>query len=865
VSVKATHLRCEYREDPLGVDTSTPRLSWWIESDDPAAKDVEQSAYQIVVSSDEKPIWDSGRVGSSQTIQIPYAGRPLMSAQRVTWKVRFWDQDSRRSDWSDEATWTMGLLSPRDWRAKWVSAPPVEGSTRMPIFRASFRLDGPVSRAIVFFCGLGQHELQVNGKVVGEDIIDPGWTNYRKTCLYTTHDVTPLVKQGDNTIAMLLGNGMYNVVGGRYTKFKGSFGDPKLIFQMHMDFADGSSTIVTSDESWQTAPGPITFSCIYGGEDYDARLEDGTIIPFSPGGYAGSNAPSPNDPARPRGLNGEWRLVDVVDGPGGVLRAQSQPPIRVMQTFKTIKTTEPKPGVKIYDLGQNMSGRPRITIKANAGATVTLKSGELLNPDGTVSQKHIGSPVSFSYTCRSSETETWNPRFSYHGFRYVQAEGAELADIEGQFTHSSAAIVGSFECSDPMLNRIHTLIDKAILSNMQSILTDCPHREKLGWLEQSHLMAPAIFFNYDVPLLYDKISRDMREAQQRDGCVPTIAPQYTQFGPKYAVFDDSPEWGSAAVINPWLMFRLFGDRRILEDNYASMKAYVEYLHRRENEGIVAYGLGDWYDIGPKPPGVSQLTSLGVTGTAIFYCDTIILQHVAEILGQDADADRYKGQADRILGAFNDKFFDDSKKQYDRNSQTASAMALALDLVDEENRDVVLSNLIRDIRDQTDHITAGDIGFLYVIRALGDADRSDVIYDLLKRTDPPSYGSQLARGATTLTEAWDADRNSSQNHLMLGHAEIWFYEYLAGIRIDLSKDAPEQIVVRPAYVDGVDWVKASYESMLGPIQVSWRRDGGKVKLNVAIPANASASVYLRDQADPQQVGSGSYEFDSTVAT
>ena len=530
-----------------------------------------------------------------------------------------------------------------------------------------------------------------------------------------------------------------------------------------------------------------------------------------------------------------------------------------MKTFKPIKVTEPKPGIKVYDLGQNMSGRPSISIKGDAGAQVTLKTGELLNPDGTVSQKHIGSPVSFSYTCRGGgDVEKWNPRFSYHGFRYVQADGAPLTDIEGQFTHSSAAVVGHFECSDKMLNQIHGLIDKAILSNMQSLLTDCPQREKLGWLEESHLMAPAIMFNYDVPLLYEKISRDIREAQHANGLVPTIAPQYTQFGPKYGVFDDSPEWGSASVINPWLTYQRYSDRRILEENYDSMRDYVEYLHGREHEGIIEYGLGDWYDIGDKPPGVSQLTSLGVTGTAIYYCNTIILKQTADLLGRASDVDRYQAQADRILDAFNSKYWDDSKKQYDRDSQTASAMPLALDMVDAEHRETVLSNLIRDVRDGNDHITAGDIGFLYVVRALGDGDRSDVMFDLLQRTDPPSYGSQLAKGATTLTEAWDANPASSQNHLMLGHAEIWFYEYLAGIQIDLSKDPPEQITIRPAVVGDLKWVKASYESAFGLIRSEWKLDGEQVKFSVTIPPNATAIIHVPG-ADPVTVGSGQYEF------
>lgn len=765
----------------------------------------------------------------------------MRSAQQVHWKVRFWDARGIVSDWSEPATWTMGIIAKDDWQGTWITASMIEGSTRMPIFRKAFSIDKPARRAMVYFCGLGQHELHLNGKVVGQDVIDPGWTNYRKTCLYATHDVTTLLQPGANALGMMLGNGMYNVIGGRYAKFEGSFGPPKMILQLQVEFEDGTTRIVSSDQTWQATQGPITFSCIYGGEDFDARLE----------------MPGWDTPAFDAST---WSSAIVTDAPGGTLRSQAQPPIRVMQTFKPLKVSESKNGARVYDLGQNMSGRPRLTIAGESGDRVTLKTGELLTADGEVSQKHIGSPVSFSYTCSGRTVpETWQPRFSYHGFRYVQATGAALVDIEGQFTYSSARVVGQFECSDPQLNQIHQLILNAIRSNMQSVLTDCPHREKLGWLEQSHLMGPAILFNYDLPLLYEKISQDMREARYENGFVPTIAPQYTVFGKTYDMFNDSPEWGSAVVINPWLIYQRFGDRKILEDNYDAMKAYVEYLHGGEIEGIVAHGLGDWYDIGPKPPGVSQLTSMGVTATAIYYFDAIVLCNTARLLGKGDDVDRYQAQADRIRAAFNAKFFDPAKKQYDRNSQTANAMPLALWLVDDEHRPAVLANLIADIRAHENHITAGDIGFMYVIRALAEGGRSDVILDLLKRTDPPSYGSQLARGATTLTEAWDANPDNSQNHLMLGHAETWFYEYLAGIQIDLSKPANEQLVIRPAIVKGIDWAKASYESIRGTITSDWKVIGPRGSLAVTIPANSTASIVLPGLA-PQFVAGGQHQFE-----
>jgi hypothetical protein len=705
-----------------------------------------------------------------------------------------------------------------DWRgARWIS---MEGGDGLPIFRRPVALSNkPISRATVHLCGLGQHELRLNGRKVGQDVLEPGWTNYRKSCLYVTHDGTELLHAGaENVIDVWLGNGMYHVgSSNRYKKFKASFGPPKLIFLMQIDFADGSSESIVSDDAWRCAAGPITFSCIYGGEDYNARRDE------------------PSD----------WKPVTIVDGPGGALVSQTAPPIRVMQTFPAaLIVSRPEPGVIVCDVGQNISGWPQVTAKGPAGSRVTLLTGELLDENSRVTQKNTGSPVSFAYTLNGSyKGECWHPTFSLTGFRYIEvrATGCEVLDVLGHFVHSSAKPVGTFECSNEQLNHIHRLILAAIKSNLQSVITDCPHREKLGWLEQTHLMGPSILWNFDGRELYRKISRDMRDAQHDSGCVPTIAPEYVTFKDQYADFSNSPEWGSAAVINPWLIYQRYGDRQILEENYESMRRYVEYLHARSDDGIIAFGLGDWYDIGSGEPGYSKLTSKALTGTAIFYADLTILARVAALLGRGDDADRFAALARNVRESFNARLFDRATHQYDRGSQTAHAMALALGLVESENRALVLDHLIDDIRRHDNHITAGDIGFKFVLEALAEAGRSDVIFDLLSRTDPPSYGAQLARGATTLTEAWDANPDKSQNHLMLGHAEAWFYEWLAGIQIDLSAPPPRQIVIRPTPVRDVTWAQAWHESVLGPIACRWDRDGNVCRLNLSIPPGAAATV------------------------
>jgi alpha-L-rhamnosidase len=841
--IRPGSLRCEYRADPLGIGVRHPRLSWTIDSTDPLARGDKQEAYQILAASTRDllnsnvgDLWDTGKKESSRMAHIPYEGKLLTSAQQVWWKLRVWDGRTI-TDWSETGNFTMGLLDQADWRAQWITADPASyGSNSLPLFGREFDVDKMPTRALVFVCGLGHFELSVNGQVVGQNVLDPGWTNYSRSCLYVTHDITPLVRPGRNALGVMLGNGMYSVTGGRYKKFKASFGPPRLILQLHLIFEDGGTETIVSDESWRVAPGPITFSCIFGGEDYDARQE-----------HAGWDLP---------GFSGDgWKKAAITVGPGGMLAPQSAPPVKVMKTFEPVRVSQIAADVAVYDLGRNFSGWAEVTTSGEAGANIKLLPGELLDSDGRVSQKSTGSPISFSYTTGRGK-RTWQPKFSYTGFRYIEAQGniTAIEKLTGQFIHSSAAIVGKFSCSKPLFNDIHELINMAILSNLQSVLTDCPHREKLGWLEQTHLMGPAIMFNYDVPLLYSKICQDMREAQQPDGCVPTIAPEYTKFKDQWADFSNSPEWGSAAVINPWLVYQQYGDLEILHDNFEMMRRYVEYLHGREQDGIIEFGLGDWYDIGPGDPGYSKLTSKGLTGTAIYYLDLQLLEKTAILIGETEQAERCAALARRVRRAFGARFFNEKAGHYDRGSQTANGMALAMGLVDRAQEPRVLDSLVRDIRARENHITAGDIGFRFVLDALAGAGRSDVIFDLLSRTDPPSYGAQLRQGATTLTEAWDAKPAKSQNHLMLGHAEIWFYQSLAGIRLDMTRAVPDRLTIQPAIVGDVSWVEASYESILGRIVSCWERQDRKFTLSIEIPCNATGTVYVPTR-DPAKLREG----------
>jgi hypothetical protein len=615
---------------------------------------------------------------------------------------------------------------------------------------------------------------------------------------------------------------------GRYTKLIGSFGQPKLILQLHLVFADGSEQTINSDGTWKTSPGPITFTSIYGGEDYDARLEQ----------------PGWDEP----GFHDErWTAVDVVNGPGGRLMPDTIPPIKAFDRYEPVKITHPAPGAAVYDLGENFAGWPEIDMTGERGTAVKLVAGELLDAGGRVTQRSAhafpNSQNSFTYVLKGGGPEQWHPRFSYYGFRSVQVESSGqkaplVTHLDGRFLHDAVETDGHFHTSDELLNRIHTLIDRAMLSNMVSVLTDCPHREKLGWLEQTQLAAASLMYNYDLSALYAKIADDMQDAQLPNGLVPDIAPEYTVFPEG---FRDSPEWGSAVVLSTWSAYQFYDDLNLLRDHYASMQHYMLYLKAQAHDHLLSYGLGDWYDIGPRPPGESQLTGKGVTATATYYEDLAAMTRIATLLDRSSDAAEYARESRSVKEAFNAAFFHPDTNRYDTGSQTAQAMPWVVGLVPEGHRDAVLANLVADIRSHGNHVTAGDIGFHYVVRALTDSGRSDVLYDMLSRTDNPSYGYQLAHGATTLTEAWDANPNSSQNHFMLGHAEEWFYRGLAGIDFDLSREADSRIRIQPAIVGDIADAQATFQSKLGKIESKWSRSGDILRMEVVIPAGAVATV------------------------
>jgi alpha-L-rhamnosidase len=850
-----TELRCEYAINPLGIDVAQPRLSWKVVSPERGQR---QTAYQICVLAStnlydlaKAILWDSGKVASDETHLIRYAGKKLESSQYLFWQVRVWDEASQRSDWSKLHTWTMGLLHTNDWKARWICAPATSESL---LLRKEFVVKPGLRRAIAHVTGLGQYEMSLNGAKVGKDLLSPGWTDYNDTILYNTHDITAQLRKGTNATGLTLGNGMYHVERrNRFAKFTGSFGPLRAICQIELEYIDGTKERVITDESWRVHPGAITYNGIFGGEDYDARL--------LPNGWNQS------------GFDDHiWGHAVAVVRPAGTLSGHNaaSEPLGEIETRHPIGTKQLSAGVTIYDFGQNTSYMPRLQVNGPRGSTVRLIPAEVINADGSIQRSTMGSTnrgISWwQYTKATDKTEEWFPQFYYVGCRYLQAElfptgragsplpavGAHgvtrpttgdlprIESLEGVIVHSSADPVGEFECSNPLLNRIRDLVRWAQRANMVSVLTDCPHREKLGWLEQYHLNGPAIRYEFDMARMFTKGMNDMADAQTDSGLVPNIAPEYTEFK---GAFRSSPEWGSAFLIVPWQQYQFCGDLDLFRTQYADMKRYFAYLENSASNHIIHLSLGDWFDLGPKKSGASQNTPPPVTATAFYYHDAWILSQAAALLSKPDEAREFATKAATIRHAFNEKFFNATTGTYATGSQCANALPLVFGLVEPAHSNAVLAALVKDVESRDYQMTAGDIGFRFLLRALAQGGRSDLIYRMINQDEKPGYGYMLKQGETSLTEAWDANLTTSHNHFMLGHITEWFYKDLVGIDGDPTGPGFKKIIIKPAPVGDLTWAKASYDSVRGRISSEWQRSPGRFNLKVRIPANTTATIFL----------------------
>ncbi len=708
----------------------------------------------------------------------------------------------------------------------------------VPMFRNEFTVSGKVKNATISICGLGHYELSINGKKIGDRFLAPGWSYYQKHYLYNTYDITKYLRKGKNVIGVIVGNGFFNINRERYRKLVIAYGYPQLIYDLRGEEEGGVTFQVVSGKGTRVTASPITFSSIYGGEDYDARVEE-----------SGWDTPGFDD--------SHWQDVVVIEDLKRKLIPETDYPLKVMQEFEVQRVFKSKTGRTIYDFGQNASGIIRLRVEGNRGAVVRIRPDELVNDDGDVTQRSGGGPYEFNYILKGDGIEEWQPRFTYYGFRYADVEIIEPAYAKGKtrivelkmlHTRNSSPAVGSFSCSDTLFNRIYELIKWGIKSNMASVATDCPHREKLGWLEQTYLMGSSIHYNYDIHHLYRKVINDMMDSQLDNGLVPDIAPEYVPF---VGGFRDSPEWGSAAVIIPWQLYKWYGDEEAVRHAWPMIVRYLGYLESKSDGRLLRHGLGDWYDLGPKFPGTAQLTPIALTASAIYYYDLKLASQMAVTAGHGKEVKKYEDLAQKVREAFLAEFYDPSTGVFSTGSQTAYAMPLYTGIVPEEDREKVLQNLIESIRANDYALTAGDIGYHFLVRVLSESGHSDILYKMNNRTDRPGYGYQLMKGATSLTESWAALPSVSNNHMMLGHLMEWFYNGLGGIYQQENSISYEKIIIAPKPVGTISNVNCSFLSPKGRIASAWEKANNTFRLEIEVPEGAEAKVILPDRFSKPQ--------------
>lgn len=704
-------------------------------------------------------------------------------------------------------------------------------SRRSIILRRSFKPWKTIKKAELRICGLGFYELTINNKKVGDAEFAPLWSDYDKSIFYNLYDVTSYLQLGDNEIRVLLGNGFYNEQGGRYHKLRISFGPPTLKFFLYVIYEDGMRERLLSDENWEWAPSPIVFNSIYGGEDYDARIE-------------------PID----------WKPVVIQEAPKGLLRKQIAKPVKIMEQFPVKKTLR-KDSLMVLDMGQNLAGYPEITVSGKCGQYLKITPAETLTPEGLCNQKQTGRPHYYTYILKGEGKETWHPRFSYYSYRYLQIEGdiKVLKDIKSCFIYNSALRIGEFECSNPLINDTHKLIDRAIRSNWQAVWTDCPAREKLGWLEQDWLNGEALVYNYDAQSMIEQTMQNIVDAQHEDGSMPEIAPEYTQFTGSWAKpFQESPEWGGAIIALPMLYWQHYGDLSLAREYYEPMKRYINYLASQDSAYILKMGLGDWYDYGPGRAGFSQNTPMPLVATAHYYQWMCYMYVLAKQLGKRDEAYAFNQRAENIRQAFNREFYDAKRKTYGTGSQCSLALPLYLKLVPEKDYQAVLQNLIKDIHAHGDRLTTGDVGNRYLFYTLVKNGHRELLYKMLNHYDVPGYGYQIKKGQTTLTEQWNPDHGASMNHFMMAHIENLLIPDLLGIQRN-----GDLIEIAPQPVGDLTWCKGSTMSAQGKVSVSWKIKKDKFIMDIDIPEGGFADVYMPYSDRAESIHEGHHHFEESI--
>ncbi len=830
------NLRCNQVENPLAINSITPLLSWELPSFEKTQK---QEAYQILVSSSKKDLdknigtlWDSGKINGNQSQHIEYGGKQLQSKQQAYWKVRIWNQNNQSSEWSKINEWQIGLLSPEDWKASWIAIsedknPDSPETNPAPYFRKEFKISKPIKSAKVYVSGLGYYDLYLNGDKVGDYVLAPAPTNYDKRnmrnllykyndrsktrVLYNTFDISDMLKKGGNAIGIILGNGWYNQRDRREEGWMW-YNTPRLILQMEIEYNDGTKEKVISDKSWKVSSGALIHDGIFTGEIYDANKEP-----------VGWNRTDFND--------SHWENAKIVDPPSGKLLAQLTPSDKIIRNIKPKSKTELDDKKYLYDFGEMFSGWVKIKVQGKKGSRITLHYFEEMG--GAYGQEDV-------YISSGNGVEEYEPQFTWHSFRKVEIEGLSesviMHDITGRVVHTAVDSVGYFDSSNELFNKVYENYIRTQLGNYHgSFSSDCPHRERLGYTGDGQLLVESSIFNFDMSRFYRKWLNDMADVQDSiTGFVPHTAP--------FGGGGGGPAWGSSYVIVPWFYYIYYGDTTVLEKHFSGMKHWVEYLETRtDKNGLVvreepgAWCLGDW-----AAPGKVEVPPPFVN-TCYYYYVVDIVSKTAAVLGDEKDMIYYSTLAEKIKENINRAYYDKEKKLYWENRQGANAFPLAFGIVSEEDITQVVENLVKSILNNKGHFDSGILATPLILDVLSKYGRQDIAFTLMNQRDYPGYGYVLEKQASTLWEYWDG--KLSHSHPMYGSVIRWLFKDLAGINPDPEKPGFKHIIIKPLISGDLTYVSAGYNSIYGEIKSNWKIVDKNFHLNVEIPSNTTATVFV----------------------
>lgn len=844
--VKVQHLLTENLPDPISIDALSPRFSWQLAASE--KRGVMQSAYEIKVgafdgSKKGKLVWNPGKVNSDQSNYIYYKGETLLSGQPYYWQVRVWDNSGKSSGWSEPAYFRMGILTPAEWKAQWISPGFKEDSIMMPspLFRKGFSLTKKVQSAVAYITAHGLYEAKINGQRVGDAYLTPGWTSYNRRLQYQAYDVTSLLREGKNAVGAELGNGWYR---GRigFDPKPGVYGhDIALLFQLDVTYTDGTKETISSDDSWKSSTGPIRYAEIYNGATIDDRLQQ-----------KGWASPGFDD--------GKWSGVTTKDFSKTVLVATVNEPVRKHETFKPVKIFTTPKGEKVIDFGQNLVGWVQMKVKGNSGDKITLSHAEVIDKAGNFYTENLRSAKSENvYILKGGEEETFEPQFTWQGFRFVKVEGypgdLKPEDFTAVAVYSDMAPMGSFSCSNTMINQLQHNIQWGQKGNFLDVPTDCPQRdERLGWTGDAQAFSRTASYNMNVHNFFAKWLKDVAADQYVSGAVPHVIPDVLAQGRPTGP-GGSTGWSDVATIVPWNMYLAYGDKQILGNQYGSMKAWVNYMEHQSKNDLWNTGdhFGDWlfYSLNDDTDGSSAITSKYLIAQCFYAYSTQLLINTANVLGKNEDADYYTALLSRIKNAYLREYVTPNGL-ISSDTQTAYVLALQFDMLPENLRQQASDRLVANIIRYGYHLSTGFLGTPYLCRVLSDFGHADVAYRLLLQDTYPSWLYPVKMGATTIWERWDGIRPdgtfetpsmNSYNHYAYGAIGDWMYRVVAGI--DTKADAPgyKQIVIKPTPGGNFQYASADYETMYGKVSSHWKIDNGNFSLDVEIPANTTATVYI----------------------